>query len=122
MSAEPFESPYLKLDDRGGVLVVGLKMSKLRDEENVERIGQELVRLVTKYGHRKIVLDLSNVEWTGSAFLAKLITLHRKLHRVGGRLVVCGFHGLVADALRATGLDGYLQTAADTEQAVALCA
>jgi anti-sigma B factor antagonist len=44
---------------------------------------------VDELGRTKLLLDLSNVEFLSSAGVGKLITLNRKVDRLGGRLVLC---------------------------------
>ncbi|MBC7815572.1 MAG: STAS domain-containing protein, partial [Planctomycetaceae bacterium] len=84
----PDQLNYLKLQEYGDVLVVGFTMRMLNDEENIEQLGQELFSLVEQYNWLKLVLDLSNVEYLTSSVIGKLITLHRKLHRSQGKLVL----------------------------------
>ena len=45
--------------------------------------------LVEQFDKQKVVLSLSSVEYLTSSVLGKLITMHRKLHRKKGRLILC---------------------------------
>ncbi|HID24565.1 MAG TPA: anti-sigma factor antagonist [Planctomycetaceae bacterium] len=119
MVVPELDSPYLRLREEDGVLVVSFECRGLDEQENIEELGYHLISLVEKYGCRKLVVDLEGVEIVGSVFLAKLITLHRRLHRAGGKLVVCGFAGVVAETLHISRLDEYLHTAPDVSAALA---
>ncbi|NOX55741.1 MAG: STAS domain-containing protein [Planctomycetes bacterium] len=118
MVVPELHSPYLRLREEDGVLIVGFECRELDEQENIEELGYHLISLVEKYGCRKLIIDLEGVAIVGSAFLAKLITLHRRLHRGGGKLIVCGFAGAVAEALHISRLDEYLHTAADVPSAL----
>ena len=118
MAVPELHSPYLRLREDGDVWIAGFECRELDEQENIEELGYHLIALVEKYGCRKLVIDLAGVDVVGSAFLAKLITLHRRLHRAGGKLVVCGFAGVVAEALHISRLDEYLHTAPDVSAAL----
>jgi len=99
-------------------MVVSFTARTLNEEENIDEIGSDLFALVETYGYRKLVVDLTGVELATSAFLGKVITLHRKLHRVDGMLVVCGYSGSVAVAMETSKLSEYFHTAPDAEAAI----
>lgn len=115
----PDQTNYLKLKVCGDVLVVGFTMRMLNDEENIEQLGQELFSLVEQYNWLKLVLDLSNVDYLTSSVLGKLITLHRKLHRIKGRLVLFGLSPGVDSILRTSKLLTYFSVAESCDAAIA---
>ncbi len=115
----PDQPIYLKLQEHGDVLVAGFTMRMLNDEENIEQLGQELFSLVEQYNWLKLALDLSNVEYLTSSVLGKLITLHRKLHRSQGRLVLFGLSPGVDTILRTAKLLTYFTVADSRDAAVA---
>ena len=114
----PDKPAYLTLQEFGDVLVAGFTMRMLNDEENIELLGQELFSLVEQYNWLKLVLDLSNVEYLTSSVLGKLITLHRKLHRSQGRLVLFGLSPGVDSILRTAKLLTYFTVADNRDTAV----
>ena len=115
----PDQLNYLKLQEFGDVLVVGFTMRMLNDEENIEQLGQELFSLVEQYNWLKLVLDLSNVEYLTSSVIGKLITLHRKLHRSQGKLVLISLSPGVDSILRTAKLLTYFSVAESRDAAVA---
>ena len=70
-------------------VVVTYHRNQLTDEDNIERMGEDLFALVEQEGRRAVILNLSLVRFVTSSVLGKWITLHRKLARQGGTLVLC---------------------------------
>lgn len=89
MSSQPARRRRLEVEDIGDIAVVNFVDKKILDEQNIQMIGDDLFRLVDELGRRKVLLNFSNVEFMSSAALGKLITLHRKLQSVQGKLVMC---------------------------------
>ena len=110
---------YITLSEHGDVLVVSFKMRLLNDEENIEQLGQELFALVEQTNWLKLVLDLTNVEYLTSSVLGKLITLHRKLHRSQGKMVLFGLSEGVDAILRTSKLLTYFAVAENRDAAIA---
>ena len=79
----------LQVDRIGDVTVVRFTRRRLLTEGSIELLGEELFALVERGGHRKLVLNFSNVDRMTTALLGKLILLHKKLQRVNGWMVLC---------------------------------
>lgn len=120
MSFEKFQPAYFALENQGPAVVARITRSHLSEEENLEQIGRELLALVDDYQCRQLIVDLQAVEYITSAALGKLITLHRRMHRKEGKMIVCGAQGAVADVLRTSRLQDYFTMAVDTQQALSL--
>lgn len=115
-----FESHYFTFQVIGGVVVARCLMGNLSDEENIDPVGQELLTLVDKYECRRLVLDLSGVEYMTSAMVGKMIRVHRQMHRDNGKLVLCQLHPVVYEILHTSKLLTYFNVADTVEEAVAL--
>lgn len=113
---------YITLEEHGDVLVVGFKARLLNDEENIEQLGQELFALVEQANWLKLVLDLTKVDYLTSSVLGKLITLHRKLHRSQGKMVLTGLSSGVDAILQTSKLSTYFLITPNREAAIALLA
>ena len=98
---------YINLQEQGDVMIVSFKSRLLNDEENIEQLGQELFALVEQSNWLKLALDLANVDYLTSSVLGKLITLHRKLHRCQGKMVLFGLSDGVDAILRTSKLLTY---------------
>ncbi|MFO1095943.1 MAG: STAS domain-containing protein [Planctomycetaceae bacterium] len=98
------------VEDAGAIIVTFVRQ-QLTDEDNLEQVGEALFALVEKDAQSRIILDLSQLDYITSSVLGKFITLHRRLHRQGGTLVLCGIQPNVRESLRASRLLDYFQTA-----------
>jgi len=65
----------------------------------------------------KVVLSLHNVTRVTSSVLGKLITLHRKLHRHDGKLIVCNVTTEVERVMKTSKLWDYFHIAGDLDTA-----
>ena len=70
-------------------------------------------------GVREIVLDLSDAVFLDSTGLGAVLTAHKRLDALGGRLVVVWADSLVGRVFEVTGLDSILNFATSREEAVA---
>ena len=119
MSLADFRPSYITVTRDGDLAFVRFQRSHLTDELNTEQLGHELFSLVDQYDCRKVALDLSGVEYMTSSVLGKIITLHRKLHRKDGLLVVCQATDGVTTILRTSRLLDYFHVAPDAPSAAA---
>jgi anti-anti-sigma factor len=99
----------LEIEAVGRVTVVTLRYGQVLSGWAVEALGQQLGGLVAGLGGRHLVLNFGNVERLSSAVLAHVVALDREVRRAGGRLALCGLRPELADLLRITGLDRYLE-------------
>lgn len=98
---------YFTFANHGDVIVVSFSASHISDEDNIEELGHELFGLVEQCECRKILLNMSCVEYVTSSVIGKLITLHRKLHRCNGQLAICELTPGVSEVLQAARLLSY---------------
>ena len=120
MTLADFRPHYLRLTSADTYLLVEFTQPELHEEENIEILGRELFLLVEQFGCPRIVVSLKGVEWITSAFIGKLITLHRKSHRRGGIVVLCDMGEDVQSVLRTSRLLDYFTTAPGRSAAAAL--
>jgi anti-sigma B factor antagonist len=62
------------------------------DEKTIQTIGEELIRLVEKFGTHQLLLNFGQIENLSSYMLAMLVDLHKKLQARSGRLALCAIH------------------------------
>ena len=80
----------LEVEQVSDITVVRLPWKELLDDETIEHVGGQLYALVDHLGTRKLVLNLSSVKRMASLMLGKIMTLHKKLKPLQGKLVLCG--------------------------------
>jgi anti-sigma B factor antagonist len=101
----PPRSKRLTLEAVGDVVVVGFVDKRILDEQNIQIIADQLFSLVDDEQRRKLLLNFGNVEYMSSAALGKLITLHKKLTGVRGKLILCGISPQIFEVFAITKLD-----------------
>lgn len=71
-------------------------------------------------GTRKLLLDLSGLEYVSSAGLRAILATAKKLQGLGGSLAICGLGGVVKEVFTISGFDSLLPIAEDRSKAVEL--
>lgn len=104
------------LDDGSEITVVRLAESHMTEEYNTLEFGVELLALVDQYDCGKIALNVDTLEYATSSVIGKIITLHRKLGRKNGRLVICCVRDSFDVVLHTSRLDDYFDIV-DSEDA-----
>src|SRR5947209_5887172 len=89
-----------------GVLVLTINESRLRSDafDLLEAVRQELAAAVAAAPTRNVALDLSRVEYLGSAGFRPLLGLRRQIQDLGGQLVLCNLSPDVEEVLLVTRL------------------
>ena len=119
MASQPARRRRLEVEDIGDIAVVQFVDKKILDEQNIQMIGDDLFRLVDELGRRKVLLNFSNVQYMSSAALGKLIRLHQQLHKLGGKLILCGISKDLYDVFTITKLDKMLKIVKDEQTGLA---
>ena len=102
-----------------GVTTVTFNETAVLDAVVIEAIGRDLYALVDKQDRRKIVLDLSKVEFLSSMMIGVLINLYHKLGKLKGQLAICGLRPKLKQVFTITRLDKLLKFYADENAALA---
>ncbi len=122
MQISEFHPNYISLVEQGDVVVAAFAVDQFSDDDNVETLGRELFTLPDQFDARKVILSLHNVTRVTSSVLGKLITLHRKLHRHAGKLIVCNMTDEVERVVKSTKLWEYFHIADDLDAAFRMLA
>ena len=115
-----FPSSFLSVAHTDGIYLVTVNRDQLTDDDNLEQFGQDCNLLIEKYEVTKVVLLLTRVQYMTSSAIGKLITLHRKINRSGGTLVLCELTPDVASTLETARLLTYLTSSPDQASALAM--
>ena len=111
-------SERLFLEPRGDVTIVSFMDKKILDEANIQEIGDELARLVTKDHRIKLLLNFENVEYLSSAALGKLISLHKRVREHSGQLKLCSIRPEIYEVFKITKLNLLFEIYDDEELAL----
>lgn len=108
---------FFTLIVEGDLAVATYHRTALSDEDNIEQMGHELFSLVEQQNFRRVILNVSMVQYMTSAAIGKWITLHRKLARNDGSLVLCEIQPPIREILETSRLLSYFNTADSVESA-----
>jgi anti-sigma B factor antagonist len=75
------------------------------DAQLIESIRKELFDLVDNQNRRKLVLDMSKVQYLSSSALGVLIPLNEKVLKLKGSLYLCGVNPEIMKVFKITKLD-----------------
>jgi anti-sigma B factor antagonist len=95
----------LEVEDNGEITIVNFIDRKILDEQNIQKIGEDLFSLVDELGRKKILLNFNNVEYLSSAALGKFITLNKKVAASKGKLVMCNITDDIYEVFEITKLN-----------------
>src|SRR5262245_35218067 len=95
-----------KVEQGGDVTIITFTADPIRDVENV--LARELGGLTAGLAGRHLLLDFTNVDYLNSTDLGTLITLHRQIEAVGGRLTLFNLSAQVLMLFTITRLDTFL--------------
>jgi len=96
------------LQQIGSYTVVEFRVASLMDPLQLQQIGEELYPLVDQQDRRLLVLDFEPVQFLSSQAIGIVLTLHKKLAAIGGKLILCGVGPRLMELLRITRLDRLL--------------
>ncbi len=116
--SQPYQ--HLGVERAGDVFCVRLRHARF-EEAALYELCDELTRLVSEGGCRKLVLSLGprEPEFLYSIFLAKLVTLQRRLKEGGGALKLCDVGPDTMDIFDACGLTPLFEFCPDKAAALA---
>jgi anti-anti-sigma factor len=117
----PIFSHGLQSEQVGNAIVVTFTDPELLDELRIQRIGERLLRMAARLGGRHVVVNLSGVERLSTMMLGKLITLHKMLRSIGGRLIICRIDPSIYEIFRIFNLRRLIPIYAEEEEALEHC-
>jgi len=112
------EYQQLKIDEVGDVTVVCFRDYFIKGMAEIERLGDELYRLVTEENRTKLVLNLASVQFLSSAALGKLLSLNAKLRARNGVMKFCNVQPNVLEVFVTCKLDTLFDIEQDTADAL----
>jgi anti-anti-sigma factor len=79
-------------EEVGGALAIYFTDRMILDDERIQLIGQQLIRLIKESRQRKLLLDLGRVRAMSSAMIDRLVAFSGEVRAARGRLVLCNIH------------------------------
>ena len=113
------EKSNLLIRNRNGITLVNVLDVSVLDRTQIDKIGDELLRLVEDLGRKKVLVNFEGVDYLSSAVLGKLIALHKRLAMKSGELKLSGIKASILEVFEITKLDKVFDIYSDEESAVA---
>jgi len=102
---------------RDGVLVLKVRPGQAPSVADIDKL---LEHCEPESSLDRVICDLSDLEAVSSGLIAGLVVLSKRIRAAGGRLIVCGMHGVVRDVFSRLHLDRAIELADDQDQAAVL--
>ena len=97
-------SSRYRVSNEADVHTIELTLPLVVDPVEFDRLNDGIGRAVENGADERWVLDLSGVQYVGSALLGLLVNLRQRIKSAGGKLVLCGLSEQVTKALRTCSL------------------
>jgi anti-anti-sigma factor len=97
---------FLTVTEVDGVAVITfLETAAMIEGDKVESLSKELFGLIENKKYKKVLLNLYNAGYMSSAMLAQLVTLHRKMQALKGKVRLCCLRPPVMEAFKVSQFD-----------------
>lgn len=109
--------PSVELREEPGVLVAEFWDCLRLDPKPVADLRVRYSQLSAKTGLKDLIIDLSGIDFAGSAALSGFLSLGRAIKQMGGRMVFCNVDLNVAEIFQVSKLGGMFQFSEDKASA-----
>jgi anti-anti-sigma regulatory factor len=101
------EFKYFDVEQRGLVTEIRLADTRVFDTERYAELRDELLAFIEQERPRRLLVNLSRVEYCSTAVMGALIAVQKRLalHPATGAMKLCGTREVVAEAFRRLRLD-----------------
>ena len=110
---------HFKVSQEDSVNVLELTLPVVVDFAEFDKLNELVGDAAGQAGDQRWVIDLSQVDYVGSALLGLLVNLRQRVKTAGGRLVLCGLSDQVNKALQTCSLHNLFTIAPARKDAVA---
>lgn len=112
------DSSRLRVQNNGGVTVVGFLDRNILDEANIQSIGEEIASLIDQGPAPKLLISFENVEHLSSAALGTLISINNKVRNRDGELRLADIDPQIYEVFVITRLNNLFSIHDTTDEAL----
>jgi anti-sigma B factor antagonist len=109
----------LRVADHNGITCIRFIDRNILDEANIQRIGEEIGRVIDAQPQPRILISFQNVDHLSSAALGTLITINNKVRSKDGQLRLADIDPQIYEVFVITKLHRLFQIHDTTDQAMA---
>jgi anti-anti-sigma factor len=106
------------LASSGAVHILELQLPPVLDAAEFDRLNEGISQALEGNRGTSWVLDLSGVEYTGSAILGLMVNLRQQIKTGGGKLVLCGMSPRLTSVFRTCSLDRLFRHTSTRDEAI----
>lgn len=110
-------SEFFQLEKSGSATILTVQVPRISESEGIDQFFATLDSLLQQ-GHKRIVLDLHQVQLVSSRALGKLVVFQRRLEQAGGWIRLCRLSDYLQELFRITQLGKLFQVFSDRHQAL----
>ena len=94
-----------RVSEQHAVNIVELALPEYLDSAEFDRLNETLLGLFEQKRPKGWIIDLSAVEYMGSAMLGMMVNFRQKVHKGKGRLILCGVSPRLLEIIRTCCMD-----------------
>jgi len=102
------------------VNVIEMKLPEFLDSTEFDRLNESLLGLFDAKGPKGWVIDLTSVQYMGSAMLGMMVNFRQRVQSIKGRLVLCGVSPRLGEIIRTCCMDRLFPIAKTRAEAIKL--
>ena len=110
--------PSVEIHNMDGILVAEFWDCLRLDPAPVQDLRKHYEAHLQAQGRPELIVNLSGVDFAGSAALGNFVSLHRMVRQHGGRIVFCNVEPTVTEVFRTSKLDSLFSFESDREAAL----
>jgi anti-anti-sigma factor len=95
---------HISCHNQDGVLILTFTVPQIQGDETAEVLRKEFLEALSHFGVHKLILDFARVQFLTSTAFRPLLSLHRKLQEVKGRMIFCNLADCIAEVFVVTRL------------------
>ena len=96
---------FYKVADAQGVNVIELMLPDVLDAAEFDQLNESVMALLDGKASERWVLDLTQVQYMGSAVLGFMVNIRQQVKQSQGKLALCGLSPRMAEVFRACSLE-----------------
>ncbi|WP_432799695.1 STAS domain-containing protein [Poriferisphaera sp. WC338] len=109
----------LVVNENDGITKIEFLDRNILEEANIQHIGDEISELIDQSTNPRLMLNFANVEHLSSAALGTLITIDKKVKKLGGQLRLSNIDPQIYEVFVITKLNKLFQIHDTEESAMA---
>lgn len=100
------------------VLIIDFAETRILDQETVDAVEAELMRIASDSEQKKILIDMNRIELMTSMMIGEFIKFNSRCSDLGKKVMFCNLTSQITELFRITRLDTIMSVAGTREDAM----